>query len=161
MTGITNYRGAETAHRERRADFGYVGELSGENAGELLRGDPELFNGYVSRETFLAMHDAVYTDRLDLVELLINHKLCEAGRALALAAEACRLDMVRHLYARYWDDILSSRFYPLSARLSKSQPLWISTQTMAVAIERGTFEFVKWLYESFSPHIDLFNTVDI
>ncbi|KAG2786187.1 hypothetical protein PC129_g14109 [Phytophthora cactorum] len=107
------------------------------------------------------MHDAVYTDRLDLVELLINHKLCEAGRALALAAEACRLDMVRHLYARYWDDILSSRFYPLSARLSKSQPLWISTQTMAVAIERGTFEFVKWLYESFSPHIDLFNTVDI
>ncbi|KAG4229198.1 hypothetical protein PC116_g22474 [Phytophthora cactorum] len=60
MTGITNYRGAETAHRERRADFGYVGELSGENAGELLRGDPELF-----------VREAVHSGRLGVMEWMV------------------------------------------------------------------------------------------
>ncbi|EGZ14845.1 hypothetical protein PHYSODRAFT_504997, partial [Phytophthora sojae] len=82
--------------------FGNEGALTGENVGELLRGDPEEFirtavfagrldvlkwmvqNGYVNKSTYLAVRPAVETNRLDIVEFLISNKLVEAGRALRL-----------------------------------------------------------------------------
>ncbi|KAG6964488.1 hypothetical protein JG687_00005950 [Phytophthora cactorum] len=83
-----------------------------------------------------------YPNRLDMVEFLIDHELCEAGRALSLAAESCRLVMARCLHDRFWDEILSSPFYPLtqSVGLSECPPLWISVKTIIAAIGRGNFK---------------------
>ncbi|OWZ20260.1 LOW QUALITY PROTEIN: hypothetical protein PHMEG_0005347 [Phytophthora megakarya] len=100
----------------------------------------------------LAVSKTVRLNRLCIVEFLIEHKLWSGPD---LCFEFCRFAIARKLYDQYWRNFRASCYFPLPHPPRKCSGQWISREILVSAMQRENLEFVKWVYESFSPYVYL------
>ncbi|KAG6951179.1 hypothetical protein JG688_00013843 [Phytophthora aleatoria] len=123
-----------------------------------------------------AMRDEINTDRGHVarwdVETCVLVTAVHNGAIVAIVL----LEWLRAKYRTHgFDPVSEDENYEVGGEETKEESSDLSEEdenvtgisdyqaenTIIAAIGRGNFKFVKWLYESFSPHIDLFDTTQL